>query len=426
MLHCASLENRFGVWVPRHRRSRRRAGTLPADARHQVSHGVRRGELGTKHGDTTLAAADAVAPRCVTFRTPQSTLRIRLHTSNFQFQTLAALFALCLCSPALADEERSEPLTETRIIERVTGAVDKSIEYLTDKQRPDGGWHDNNAANALPLLAMMGRGHVPGRGPYRAVLQRGKKFILANQQANGLFASARPSHGPMYEHALTTLAMAEMYGMDPDPALEDGVRRAVNLIVASQSPTGGWRYQPQPADADLSVTVMQIVALRAANNAEVPVPTATIEKAIAYVKSCAHANGGFGYQPGNGPNLQMSAAGTLSLQLLGQYDDATVKKALDFMGPAEVKWQTGGTPYFYYFHYYAIQGHYQAGGKYWNDWHPKVRELLLSKQNADGSWDVPPGAAENEGTVGPNKVYWTAMASLVLEIYMHFLPAYQR
>ncbi|MBI3465746.1 MAG: hypothetical protein HY000_22240, partial [Planctomycetes bacterium] len=75
---------------------------------------------------------------------------------------------------------------------------------------------------------------------------------------------------------------------------------------------------------------------------------------------------------------------------------------------------------------YAIQAQFQAGGKHWNDWHPKVRELLLSKQNPDGSWDVPPGTAEAEATVGPNKVYWTAMSSLVLEIYMHYLPAYQR
>ena len=75
------------------------------------------------------------------------------------------------------------------------------------------------------------------------------------------------------------------------------------------------------------------------------------------------------------------------------------------------------------FQYYAIQASYQAGGATWNDWQPKVRELLLSKQNGDGSWDVPPGTAEsNEGVVGPNKVHWTAMASLVLED-LHALPA---
>jgi hypothetical protein len=52
---------------------------------------------------------------------------------------------------------------------------------------------------------------------------------------------------------------------------------------------------------------------------------------------------------------------------------------------------------------------------------------LLEKQNSDGTWDVPRDTAEaNQGVVGPNKIYWTSMASLILEIYMHFLPAYQR
>jgi hypothetical protein len=334
------------------------------------------------------------------------------------------------CSVAAETSDSALPLTETRIVEQVTTAVDKALAYLAEKQRPDGGWHDNHAPNALSMLAFMGRGHVPGRGPYRDVLERGKKFVLAQQQPNGLFACSRPSHGPMYEHALTTLAMSEMYGMDPDPTLEEAVRRSVNLIVAAQSPTGGWRYQPQPSDADLSVTVMQIVALRAAHNAEIPLPPATIDKAIAYVKSCAHPNGGFAYQTGGSPNHQMSAAGMLSLQLLrtseDEPEDPSIKKALDYLAPTEIRWQGGPVQYFYYFHYYAIQGHYQAGGKYWNDWHPRIRQLLLDKQNVDGSWDVPPGTAEDEGKVGPNKVYWTAMASLVLEIYMHFLPAYQR
>ncbi len=165
---------------------------------------------------------------------------------------LAVIALTCLAGRAAAADAPADnalPLTETRIVEQVTGAVDKALAYIAEKQRPDGGWHDNNAPNALSMLAFMGRGHVPGRGPYRDVLERGKKFVLGQQQPNGLFASSRPSHGPMYEHALTTLAMAEMYGMDADPALEDGVRRSVNLIVAAQSPNGGWRYQPQPSDA---------------------------------------------------------------------------------------------------------------------------------------------------------------------------------
>ena len=72
------------------------------------------------------------------------------------------------------------------------------------------------------------------------------------------------------------------------------------------------------------------------------------------------------------------------------------------------------------------KGQYQAGGKHWNNWHPRIRELLLSHQNPDGSWSEPPGTAEIAKVVGPNKIYTTAMGSLILEIYMHFLPAYQR
>ncbi|MBI5761556.1 MAG: terpene cyclase/mutase family protein [Planctomycetales bacterium] len=341
-----------------------------------------------------------------------------------------SISAFCLLPSAFGqDSARSltaAPLTEAKVVERVTVALDRSLKYLSDKQQPDGSWHTNQAVNGLSLLAFMGRGHVPGRGPYADKLDAGKKFILRKQTDAGIFASPTPSHGPMYEHALATLAMVEMYGADPDPVLEEKLRKAVDLIVKAQSPSGGWRYAATPGDQDLSVTVMQIVALRAANNAEIPVPQTVIDKAIAYVKSCAVPTGGFGYQGSGGMSPQVSAAGVISLQLLGKYDDPSIPKTLEYLNKIPVQWNSSGPSYFYYFHYYAIQAQYQAGGKSWNDWHPRVRELLLEKQNSDGSWDVPPGTAENAGVIGPNKVYWTAMASLILEIYMHFLPAYQR
>jgi hypothetical protein len=324
--------------------------------------------------------------------------------------------------PAPPTTATSEPLTDLKVVERVNAATDRALAYLAAKQRPDGGWHNNHAVNGLALLSFLARGHVPGRGPYRDVLQRGKRYLLTAGQGQ---PPGYLSFGSMYEHGLATLALAEMYGMDPDPELETKLRQAVDLIVRCQSPSGGWRYNPAPGDQDLSVTVMQIVALRAANNAEIPVPEKTIERAIAYVRSCAHPQGGFGYQgPAQGP--QTSAAGILSLQLLGRFDDPSVAKALDHIARIPVRWGADGLQYFYYFHYYAIQANYQAGGKYWDAWHPRIRELLLEKQNRDGSWDVPPGTAEGEGSVGPNKVYWTAMASLILDIYLHYLPAYQR
>ncbi len=143
-------------------------------------------------------------------------------------------------------------LTETDIVDQVTESLNRSVKYMAgvqirDGSPMDGAWDDCNAPNALAILSIMGLGHVPGRGPYTDVLERAKKYILRTQEDSGLFRSKRiPGSGPMYSHGLTTLCMAEMYGMDPDPKLEQAVRKAVDLIVRCQSKAGGWRYQPTP------------------------------------------------------------------------------------------------------------------------------------------------------------------------------------
>src|SRR5205823_10252357 len=143
-----------------------------------------------------------------------------------------------------------------------------------------------------------------GRGPYRDVLERGKRFLLGNMHPTTGYAS----FGTMYEHGLATLALVEMYGMDPDPELEQKTRKAVDLILKCQAPQGGWNYSPTPANGDLSVSVMQIVAMRAADNAGIPIPPDNIRRAIAYLHAHAHPAGGYGYGgPGQGP--QTSAAG---------------------------------------------------------------------------------------------------------------------
>jgi hypothetical protein len=350
----------------------------------------------------------------------------------------AAVFAVCHATrPAAAQpkpatagpRDAAAPQSELKVVQQVNASIDRGLEFLAARQRKDGGWHANNAINSLALLAFMGRGHTPGRGRYPDVLEKGKKFVLANAQDNPKGYLAQFGGGSMYEHGLTTLALAEMYGMDPDPELENRLRAAVTLIEKTQSPRGGWRYSPSPDNQDLSVTVMQIVALRAANNAEIPVSQKVIDNAIAYVKSCNYPAGGYGYE-GPGQGGPTSAAGVLSLQLLGKPNDPGIPKTMDYLksflrATPKEQWENHGLGYFYYFHYYAMQAHYQYGGTHWNNWHPMIRDALLLKQNADGSWDVPAGSSEAAHT-DPNKVYPTAMACLVLDIYLHFLPAYKR
>ena len=80
------------------------------------------------------------------------------------------------------------------------------------------------------MLAFMGRA-TSRAGPFRDILERGKKFLLASTHKDNGFIS----FSSMYEHGLATLALAEMYGMDPDPELEKTLRKAVDLIIKARS-----------------------------------------------------------------------------------------------------------------------------------------------------------------------------------------------
>lgn len=310
---------------------------------------------------------------------------------------------------------------------RVEAAVDRALEYLAAKQDASGSWphgqsqQPNTGIDALCLLAFLGRGHVPGRGPYRETVGRAVDGLIASRRGDDLLVRAGGhSHGPMYEHALATLALIEASGWVTTAGMRETCQAAVDLIVGAQNREGGWRYQPKPQDADLSVTVMQVVALRAAQNARLEVPQETIDGAIRYVKTCARPEGGFSYQPGQGVKNAQSAAGALSLALLGRFDDPAVGAALESLQKREYRPQMDD--YFHYMNYYAMQAHFQAGERQWAAWHPRVRNFLLDSQNTDGSW---PGWGE-ERLNGQAKCYSTALATMALEVYMHYLPAYQR
>ena len=182
-------------------------------------------------------------------------------------RVVAWLFVVGCLTAAVAAQESAD---EQRQLTRVEAAVDRGLEYLAGQQEAGGSFptgvsgKPNTGVTALCLLAFMGRGHAPGRGPYRETVGRTIEFLLDSRQENGLIV--RPggnSHGPMYEHALATLGLIEASGWLVEPEIREACQQAVDLIVHAQNREGGWRYQPQPNDADLSVTVMQVVALRA-------------------------------------------------------------------------------------------------------------------------------------------------------------------
>ncbi len=188
--------------------------------------------------------------------------------------SLLALLLLAMSSMGGAGVARAQGDIEKSAGEMVTPATSRAIErglaLLAARQEEDGsfgsgGYSRNVAVCGLAGMAFMASGSTPGRGPYGKQANRCVDFVLANADESGFInVSNASSHGPMYGHGFATLFLAESYGMTRRADIRDKLSKAVNLIVTTQNNDGGWRYQPKRFDADLSVTIAQVMALRAA------------------------------------------------------------------------------------------------------------------------------------------------------------------
>ncbi len=265
----------------------------------------------------------------------------------------------------------------------------------------------------LGTLALMVDGSVPGRGPNGKEVALGVDFLLKKAQSTGLiYDDIERGTAPMYNHALATLCLAEVWGMTGQPEILPVLKRAVDLIVRCQNGKGGWRYSPTPEDADISVTVMQVVALRAAQNAGILVPGRTIQDAVRYVKGNACNEGGFGYSGPSAPLVPRSAAGVLSLQMCGEYEAKEARQGILYLQKHSGDFEQG-MKHYYYAQYYAMQCMYQAReSKLWNQWYAAQCKGLMARQKPTGSWD--------------QSVVDTSFAILAMGLPYRYLPIYQR
>jgi hypothetical protein len=344
---------------------------------------------------------------------------------------------------ALSDDDVPDGRQSRGMINRAAqDAIDAGLAYLARNQHADGSYgthqHRGNVAiTSLAGLAFMAGGHQPGRGRYGQNVTRALQFVLDQERVGERpgFLHNRTAilHGPMYGHGFGALFLAEAHGMAPNRELRKRLRgtleRAVQLIINCQNREGGWRYHPQPADADISVTICQIMALRAARNAGIAVPKTVADKCTEYVKRCQdiQGDGGFRYMSHVGPTgFAKTAAGVVALYSAGVYKDRSVQKGLDYLvrnckpGVAMGGFrQQDMMMHYYYGHYYAVQAMWTAGGNYWRQWYPAIRDELVNhgdRNREDGSW--------YDRRICPH--YCTAMACIILQVPNNYLPILQR
>mgnify|MGYP001052966354 FL=1 len=302
-------------------------------------------------------------------------------------------------------------------------AIQNGLAWLARSQQPDGSfgsgtYRGNIAVTSLAGLAFMAGGSSPGRGPYGANVDKALTYVMDNTSPAGFIAVAAAStHGPMYSHGFGTLFLAEAYGMTRRPEIREKLQKAVRLIIDTQNNEGGWRYQPVRNDADVSVTICEINALRAARNAGLYIPKETVDACIKYVKQAQNPDGGFRYMLQSGASaFPRSAAGVVALQSAGVYDDKEVAEGIAYLRQfmREIKLGSRYSHYFYG-HYYAAQAMWIRGGADWDEWFPAIRDELVARQSASGYW--------NDNICNE---YGTAMALIILQIPNNFLPIFQR
>jgi hypothetical protein len=226
----------------------------------------------------------------------------------------------------------------------------------------------------------------------------------------------------MYCHGMATFAMSEAYAMTHDRRLEEPLRRAIAYTIAAQHPTtGGWRYKPHEM-GDTSQLGWQLMALKSADLAGIPMPEQTRAGAIRFLKSVASGDDGglAGYRPGEAPSRSMTAEALVCRQFLGMARD---NPAADEAGKSLLGELPSKDKVNLYYWYYGTLGMYQLQGDYWQRWNEALQAALIGRQQTDGdlagSWDP----ICIWGGYG-GRVYSTAMSALCLEVYYRFLPLY--
>ncbi len=348
------------------------------------------------------------------------------------------LIAVAVLAISLNDTPAQEDIAVRGMITPATQtAIDNGLAYLAAQQKNDGsfGNHGGNIAyTSLAGLAFMAGGNQPGRGKYGAVVRKTVENVLSLEDRGTRGYLHNPNsnmHGPMYGHGFAMLFLGEVHGMVTEPTLRDKLRgtlgRAVELTIKCQNQQGGWRYRPHDGDADVSATICQIKALRSARNAGFTVPKSVADKCIKYVKSCQDpVSGGFRYQPqGGAPGFARTAAGIDALYSSGLYESKELEQALIYLKKGKPGGGNGGggilgdferNAHYHYGHYYAAHAMWIAGGDYWKEWYPAIRNELLNTQRPDGAWTA--GQFGNE--------YATAMSLIILQIPNRYLPILQR
>jgi hypothetical protein len=346
-------------------------------------------------------------------------------------------------------------------------AVERGLGWLVAHQREDGSWcfdlsgppcngkcrnagsaPSTTAATGLALLAFLGAGHTHLDGEHQEVVSRGLAYLKNPAQAvptpHGIDLRSASGNSGMYGQAIATIALCEAYGMTHDETLKDVAQGAIRFIEWAQHKEGGWRYGPGDP-GDTSVTGWQVMALRSGQLAKLEVDYRALLAASKFLDTMQYSGKEDGIRTKNGTRKKIegiyfrymhdrgpdpvndhatTAVGWLCRMYTRGHDRRTFYPGVNLLhhwGPSKPSWSTANM----YYNFYATQVLFHWGGQEWEDWNVPMRNYLIATQATgnyeNGSWHFD----DVHGDVG-GRLYNTALAILILEVYYRHMPLYHR
>ncbi len=338
-------------------------------------------------------------------------------------------------------------------------AVFEGLQWLADHQDDDGRWNSDEfmlhdpisdrtsgegdpnhdvGLTGLALLAFLGDGHSLRRGLHKEVVVQGARFLSRSQnKETGLIGDA-VGHSFIYDHALATLSLCELYRIDRSIILKKRAQKAIDYLSRHRQPYGVWGYQPPPSgSSDTSVTGWALFACKSAQDAGLKVDLESFTATLLWLDEMTDpGTGRVGYTsrgsassrvPGindqfpTGQGEALTAVGLLCRFFLGQTPDEfpVMKTHANLLAKSLPRWDPeSGTCDMYYW-YYGSYAMFQMGGRHWKEWNKAMKGAVVESQRSDGSAK---GSWDPAGPWGPQggRVYATATMVLSLEVYYRY------
>ncbi|WP_437202450.1 hypothetical protein [Planctomicrobium sp. SH664] len=359
------------------------------------------------------------------------------------------------------EEQRERAILRFGGSAETEAAVDRSLKWLSKVQHPDGYWDASEfgagqvevaeagvnrqtagkdadvGVTALAVLAFLGKLNTIDQGEYAPVVRRALHWIVSQQtvhrwkgdwgETNGYLGGNASDFEAMYCHGMATFALAEAYAMSRDKPeaqwLRTPLEKAIHFIFDTQIADGGWRYVKGQPDGDMSMFGWQLMAIKSAEAAGIPIPEDVKAKMRRFLseRRRGEAYGLAGYRAMDPPTASMTAEALYCRQMMGMAQDPeSNREAVQFLLQHPPRRSTLNL----YYWYYGTLAMYQHGGREWDQWNKAVRDLLVAEQRQSGplagSWDP----RDLWGGYG-GRVYSTAIATLNLEVYYRYLPLYR-